>query len=663
MARLMAQVGGKTVINWGPLAVNHGFARFFRDRRAAVSIIAALSLPALLAFSSLVGEYGHGLLIKTEDQRVADMAAYAGALAYNANGTTASATSAADAVATLNGVPSGSVSANVVSSPTGDGNKAVQVTVSSNLPIYLAQVVGGSSSLPVSAAAYAEMNVASGGCIVALNTAGTGVTVASSAGISADACGVDSNATVTASSSSNITTISVGYDSSSAPSATSSSTIGPPSGKTITITKKLTADPLAGNSAVVALTSHLSTVEGMTSPSAPSVTTGSNITVSASTWTGTLPSGCSTALSSGTYTVTCTSGGTYNFGSFSCSSTCKVQFNPSGSGSTYDFSGGISVSSSATFTGGPGTYNIVAGVTVASSSSASFGAGSFDIGPSTSTCSDGYKYSLCVESSTSLTIAGPSTFTLGGGVYAGSSANVTLGSGTTNSFDIGSSNSGYGVQTSSSSNPVFGDATGSGDLFQVVGSINAASSACVALPDAANHDVDGAVIANSSSDTTFGSGVYTVADYLMDASSSGGSSCNGATTGTADTGVTFVLGAVTTPLGGTCNGMVICVTSSSGMALSAPTSGADEGLVLIGPTNGSSAGALFSSSSSGSLSGAVYLPTGPITIQSSASLGGGSASCLMLIGSEISVTSSSALGSTCTGVGGGSTGNGVVLVQ
>ena len=32
---------------------------FVRDRRAAVSIIAALSLPALIAFSSLVAEYGH----------------------------------------------------------------------------------------------------------------------------------------------------------------------------------------------------------------------------------------------------------------------------------------------------------------------------------------------------------------------------------------------------------------------------------------------------------------------------------------------------------------------------------------------------------------------------------------------------------------------------
>ena len=105
------------------------FGVFARDRRAAVSIVAALSLPALIAFSSMVAEYGHGLLVKTENQRVADLAAYAGALAYNSNGTTTSMTSAANAVASLNGIASANVSASLVNSPTGDGNQAVQVTV------------------------------------------------------------------------------------------------------------------------------------------------------------------------------------------------------------------------------------------------------------------------------------------------------------------------------------------------------------------------------------------------------------------------------------------------------------------------------------------------------------------------------------------------------
>ena len=115
-----------------------GLGGFIRDRKAAVSIIAALSLPALIAFSSLVAEYGHGLVVKTEDQRVADLAAFAGATAYNSNASDDSIRSAARSVASLNGIPSSGVSATLVSSPSGDGNNAVRVTVSSSLPVYLA---------------------------------------------------------------------------------------------------------------------------------------------------------------------------------------------------------------------------------------------------------------------------------------------------------------------------------------------------------------------------------------------------------------------------------------------------------------------------------------------------------------------------------------------
>jgi hypothetical protein len=455
---------------------------------------------------------------------------------------------------------------------------------------------------------------------------------------------------------------------------TSSSQIVAPSGQTVSISKASTADPLAGNSEVAALTARLTSgtvgdsssgVESMTSPSAPSVPASSNnVTLSASTLTDTLPTGCAASGSGTTRTITCTSGGTYDFGSVSVLSTGHLTFALSGSSATtFDFSGGITASSSAAITFPSANYNIAQGVTVASSSSITFGAGAFDVGPSASNCSDGFIYSLCVESSTSLTIGGPSSFTLAAGVYDGSSANTILGSGTTNSFDIGAGGSGDALQTSSSSNVVFGDATGGSDVFDVVGVINSASSACVALPDAANHDINGSLVANSSSNTTLGSGIYTVSGYLENQSSSGGGGCLGLSAGTAGTGVTLVLGATTTPSSGTCAGMVICVNSSSGAAINAPTTGANAGLAVIGPTNGSTAGALFQSSSSGSIGGAFYLPTGAITINSSASLGGGSSNCLMLIAASISVTSASATGSTCSGLGNASSGARVTLVE
>ena len=661
VALFNSSAGQVTVL---PLVVTR-LGVFVRDRTAAVSIIAALSLPVLIGFSSLVAEYGHGLLIKTENQRVADLAAYAGGLAYNAAGTADAATSAAQAAAALNGIASAHVATTLVSSPTGDGNQAVRVAISTSLPIYLASVIGGSSSLAVSSAAYAELGAQVSGCIIALSGGGTGVQVNSAAGITASGCAVNSNAAVSANSASKITTIAVNYNSASPPSATSASTIGPPPGKTITITKQVTADPLAGNPVVAAAVTHLHNVEQMASPAGPSVTGGSNLSFTGSSFTGTMPAGCAAPSRSGaTWTVTCTSGGTYTFGSLAVSSTGTVNFNTSGSAATtYNFSGGVSAISSAHVNFGPGTFNIAQGVTIASSSGGSFGAGTFNIGKTTAACSDGGKYSLCVQSSTSLSFGGPSSFTLAGGVYAGSSASITLGAGTTNSFTLGASSNGNAVQTSSSSNVLFADATGAASQFSAVGDITAASAACVALPDASAHDIDGSLIANSASNTTFGAGVYTVAGYLMDQSASGGGGCLGSTAGTAGTGLTFVLGAQSTPASGTCKGEVICISSASALSLLAPTSGATAGLAVIGPTEGSTAGALFQSASSGTLSGVVYLPNGPITVNSAASLGGGSAACMELVGSEISVASASAVGSTCVGLGGAAAGAPVRLVQ
>lgn len=655
--------------------IRRGVSSLATRRDGSVTVISALILPVLIAIVGLVAEYGNALLHKVEDQRIADMAAFAAATAYNASSSN-SMSQVVDSIATMNGISSSDISASVVSSPSGDGNKAVEVTVTTQTPLMLTEVLNiTQTSLTETATSYAEMKGGAPGCIIALNASGSGITLTSSAGITADNCAVDSDAAITGTSSSTITTIDVGYNSSSPPSMTSSSQIVAPSGKTVSITKTVTADPLAGNSEVATLTARLNSgtvgdssagVEGMTSPPAPTVTANSNnVTLSSSTLTDTLPSGCSASGSGSTRTITCASGATYNFGSVSASSTAHLTFALTGSSATtFNFSGGISATSSATITFPAGAYNIAQGVTVASSSSISFGAGTFDIGPSTSACSDGYKYSLCIESSTSITFGGPSSFTLGGGLYAGSSADITLGSGTTNSFDVGAGSSGYAVQTSSSSGIVFADATGASDVFEVVGNIDAVSSACIDLPNTANHDINGSIEAQSSSNTTFGGGVYTVSGYMMDQSSSGGGGCLSSSAGTGGSGVTFVLGATTTPSSGTCAGEAICVTSSSGLSLNAPTSGANAGLAVIGPTSPSNtAGALFESSSSGSIGGAFYLPNGAITLSSSASLGGGSSACLMLIGSQISVTSSAAVGSTCTGLGGSSSGTGVVLVQ
>ena len=79
---------------------------FLRCRRASVATIFALVLPILLGFTALVAEYGSILVTEAYNQRVADLASYAGALAYNSvsSGKEAAAEAAADRIAVMNGI-------------------------------------------------------------------------------------------------------------------------------------------------------------------------------------------------------------------------------------------------------------------------------------------------------------------------------------------------------------------------------------------------------------------------------------------------------------------------------------------------------------------------------------------------------------------------------
>jgi uncharacterized membrane protein len=131
------------------------------DERAAIGVLSAVSLAAVIGISALVVEYGHGLLQRSDNQRVADLAAYGGALVYNSGASAATANN----IAALNGLTSGNstLSLNVVSSPRGNGKQALQVTVTTNVPMYLAQVAMASTTLPVAATAVAEIEPAGPG--------------------------------------------------------------------------------------------------------------------------------------------------------------------------------------------------------------------------------------------------------------------------------------------------------------------------------------------------------------------------------------------------------------------------------------------------------------------------------------------------------------------
>ncbi len=93
--------------------------KFTSDQSGGIAIISAFALPAVLGISCLAVEYGHGLLVRGQNQRTADLAAYAAALTYNDTNSDSSMLAAAKSIAAINGVAQDAVTARIVESRAG----------------------------------------------------------------------------------------------------------------------------------------------------------------------------------------------------------------------------------------------------------------------------------------------------------------------------------------------------------------------------------------------------------------------------------------------------------------------------------------------------------------------------------------------------------------
>jgi len=644
-----------------------------RHRQGSIGVISALTLPILIAIIGLVAEFGNALVHQTEDQRIADAAAFAAATAYSANSSN-SYTSAADGVAAMNRLSASNVTVALVNSPSGDGNQAIQVTISTQTTLLLAQALkvmpSVSSNVPtqltVNANAYAEIQGGVPGCIIALSGAGTGVTANGGTSTTTNSCAVNSNASVAVSGGATITTTKVTWDT-TAPTISGGASISAPAGKTLTTTQAVTSDPLAGASGVTTATSRLSTVTALTNPTAPTVTGGTACVVTSTGCAG-APSAC-LPFNTSTHTFTCTGNGPFVWGPLSNGGGVSYTINMTGASPEMDVNGSFTGASGGPVTitsANPVIYKITKGIIVSGGETVTFAAGTLNIGAvSTASCNGSNTYSIC-DSST-LTINGPSTFVLTGGIYNSGGSKLTLGSGTTNSFNVGKAADGNSFVAGGGATTIFGDATGAGDLFQMAGNFNISSGggSCTQVSAAAEHDIDGFFA--TAGGVSLGAGVYTVDGYIGLGNNGGGDvTCWGSTLGMSAVGVTFVTGAASTMSSSPCAGDAFCIAAGYGhVTITAPTSGTTANLAVIGPTGGSTAGAGFGSGATNTrISGAFYFPNGPITLSGAAAVGDNTTGdCLMLIGSQISLTGGSAMGSTCTGIGGSASGGGVVLVR
>ena len=661
-------------------------ARFRKDQRGAITVVSAIAIPVLIGVTGLVAELGHGLLTKSENQRVADLAAYAGALAYNSTSSSSSMTAAAQRVAGMNGIPASSVSASLVASPRNSGSQAVLVNISTSNLVLLAPVTKTATSLTIGASSYAQLGAQTAPCIIALSGSGTGVTLTGGTSVTAAACAVASNTTVSVPCGTRLTAKIVNYNSSTAPSQ-------PCSGITAnSISKAATTDPLASNSGVTTAVARVATVSALTSPTAPtapSSVTGKPIDFAynaSSTQTQATAIGCTATVSGNTWTLTCPAGGTYNFSALTIGGGINLNFNTSGTTSTvYNFSQSISTSATTSFgpgtynfaqnvttngtttfgagtynvggsftagggattTFGAGTFNITGGITTGGGTTTTFGAGTFNIGRSTSSCSGGGMYSICNTST--LTFGGPSTFSLAGGVYNSGGSTLTLGSGTTNSFRLGASSDGNAVYAGGGSKTTFADATGSSNVFSLNGNFNVSSGggSCMTISAAAQHDINGYFA--TAGGTILGAGVYTVNGYIgLGANGGGDVTCSGSTVGMNGTGVTLVTSGASTMSSGSCSGLSFCIAAGyNNVTLTAPAAGTTAQLVVVGPASATAGAALTEGASNTSVSGAFYFPKGSISLSGGASIGNGTGQCLELIGTQISLSGGTTAASTC----------------
>jgi Flp pilus assembly protein TadG len=646
---------------------------FVRDRRGNIAILSTVMITSLVGVSGLVAEFGNGLLNRMQDQRIADAAAMGGGTVYNSTVSTTAMTAAVNNIATLNGIPTSAVSASVVNSPSGDGNQAVQVTVATSVPLVLSRVLWSQNTLPINVSSYAELEAGAPGCIMALNSSGSGVTMGGGTSITAAQCAVTSNTSVSVPCGDYITSKQVMYDTTISQPCNG---IQAPTGGTLTISKGVSTDPFASDSYITSATARLSTVGAITSPSVTAQTSGTAVSfgyTQSTTQSQLTADGCSGTFSGSTWTVTCVGSSSYHFGAISLAGGINVNFNTSGSSlNTYDFSSPISNTGPA-LTFGPGTFNITGGISTGGGTTTTFGSSSYastyNITASSSSCNGGpTNYSIC-NTGTTLTFLGPSTFNLAGGIYNSGGETLVVGSGTSNSYNIGKMSTGDSIYVGGGATTTLADATGTGDLFQLAGNLDdGGGGSCLTVPAALEHDINGSLM--MSGGVKLGSGVYTIYNAAQMGADGGGTvTCGGTTIGLYGNSVTLVIGANSVPSNGSCSSSyAFCVANGyNDTTLVAPSSGNTEGLAVIGPTSSSNtAGVLFTEgSSSQSISGAFYFPHGAITMDGAATVGNGSSQCLMLIGSQITMNGGTAIASTCNipGYSGSGSSGTVALVQ
>lgn len=606
------------------------FTRLRRSTRGAVALMGALSLSILVGMGAFAVEASQGYAQKVRNQRVSDMAALAGALAYNVNKSQTEMRATAKAVVAAQGVAASAATVDLVTDPT-TSKQLVSVTVTTQVPLALARVMTSALSYDVTSVGMATVSAtttAAPPCISALsNAVQYGVNTSGGPNINSPSCAINTNSGVNVPWGVKITAKQIN------------------AGKTVTdpgvgITTSPTpydvnqnksnaaSDWMKDDSALKAL---LCKVNKLTGTSDGDYADGNTVC----TTTLTTPT---TYANTGAGDVTLdyrprSDGGIYAYQT--ADNNCKYVI-PAGNYTV----GKLTIKGGCELTVADGA-NIRADSIDMSGNAMTVGNGSFIVGGvfgfnsgSTITLGNG------THSFGTLTITGGRTLNIGTGSFnvtngisldGGSYLKVNIAAGDT--INIGS-NSGTSISIGGGSyvcfTPNCAAPSAAAGNFSANGSIVTSGGSTIIFPKAVTHTIAGDLNLNGSS--TFGSGTYVIkGDFTNN-------------TGGTMTGVDVSFG-----LGGT-----FTLSGGTSMELDAPGTGASYGVpnILIATKSGSAT--KLGGGSANKYAGLLYAPKSDILLDGGASMASSTGACLMMIVNTLSLNGGTAVASSCTGIAGSS---------
>lgn len=247
----------------------HSFAAFARrlsdSTHGAVALIGALSLTTIVGMGAFAVEATQGYAVDTTNQRVADMAALAGALAYNVNSSTNEMTATAKAVVVAQGIAASAATVALVTDAS-SSRQLVEVTITTAVPLALGRVFTAALSYDVTAVGAATTTTiatTTPPCIAALSSSPAyAITMTGNSSVTAAGCAVDTNAGVSVAGSASIAAKQVDAGKTVSKSGGASITTSPTANNVFASKANAASDWMSGDAALKLLLCQVNKLTG-----------------------------------------------------------------------------------------------------------------------------------------------------------------------------------------------------------------------------------------------------------------------------------------------------------------------------------------------------------------------------------------------------------------